>query len=292
MKKIPIVEMLYDPGREDREFIEDRSFCNLSSGIFAAIDGFSAPYSYQNPPLLFNGLSGGEMVSDIVVSTLAWATPNSILKKLVIKTNEAIKTEQANYGIRLDDAGSLAGASAVIGKIGNNQIEIIQAGDCYAVWAFNDGQIAFTKNKIYETDLQARENFAYLMKKHQNNRLKAWIEHCPFLADLKRKTVNKEQRAILNGQLEAASCWQELNTPLQGLELLIVFTDGFIAAEQMADEKIMAKDVIDLYKARGGAGAETGLKRILAATRAIQRMNIQTSHEPYPEATAMAISFE
>jgi len=257
MKKIPIVEMLYDPGRKDREFIEDRSFCNLSSGIFAAIDGFSAPYSDQNPPLLFNGLSGGEMVSNIVVSTLAWATSNSILENLVIKTNEAIKIEQTNYGIRLNDAGSLAGASAIIGKIGNDQIEIIQAGDCYAVWSFNGGPIAFTKNKIYETDLQARE-----------------------------------QKAVLNGQLEATFCWQELKIPLQELELLIVFTDGFIAAEQMADEKIMARDVIDLYKARGGAGAETGLKRILASTRAIQRMNIQTSHEPYPEATAMAISFE
>ena len=279
------VESLYSPGRP-RNHMEDGHFIKLP--FFGVIDGYSAPYNScdeEKTLVLFDGLSGGEMVRDTISTAFFSACSDLPLECVATDANKEIARTQALKGVSLSDAGCLAGASAVLGKICQDKITLIQVGDCYAIWLYESGEIGITENKVFQFDLKARKNFSRLLKIHNSDRLKTWRDHCSFLADLRKNHANIDY-PILNGQMLFEEHWQKTEIPLKGLKLLILLTDGFINIERMADKRRLAKDILKLFQ------SEQSLNGILGAARAAEIMAGQDTHEKHTEATGMAISFE
>lgn len=282
----PRVEILYDPGKSDRKYPEDGHLDNHP--FLGVIDGYNIPH-IPNSPVLFNGITGGQLVRNMIMTGFFSARPHQSLEFLASEINGEIgKVMNIGHQISLKDAGLLPGASVVLGKICEDYIKLIQAGDCYVVWLYESGEIGITENKYYPYDCQAIRHFDWLTEKHEADERTKWEKHGPFLAKIREDHANKNY-SIFNGQPEVENCWQKIKIPLKGLKLLILLTDGMISSEQMADEKNLAKDIIELFQAKGGM-ADTGLKRVLASTRAIERME-QYSHEEHAEATGMALTF-
>ena len=285
MKEIKIIESIYSVGRP-REHIEDGHFIKLP--FFGVIDGYSAPYNpfdEKNPLILFDGMSGGEMARNTIQTMFSSADRDLNLEITALQANELIGKEQKEYGFALNNASYLAGAAAVLGKICQDQIILIQAGDCYAIWLYESGEIGITENKFYKFSLQGQEKFSGLLRKHQGNELRIWQDYCCFLADLRQKHANIDY-PIFNGQPNVQECWQKIELPLKSLKLLILLSDGFINIEQMADEKRLAKDIVELFQ------SGQSLNRVLVAARAIEDMVNKDAHEKHAEATGLAIKFE
>ena len=71
-----IIKTIYDQGTAERQ--EDGFFVNPP--FFGVVDGFSAPYSPQNPLTLFEDKSGGEVVRRIILRAFCSITPKPLFK--------------------------------------------------------------------------------------------------------------------------------------------------------------------------------------------------------------------
>jgi len=273
MKKIEKIESLYNSGTA--KHFEDGHFVNLP--FIGVVDGYSAPYNHEeNPPILFNGVTGGQMVRNIILATFCSATPDLSLETLALKANKEIKERQKS-------ARDLAGASFLLAKVTENTIEMLQGGDCYALWVKKSGEINITKNQWHKYDAALVKNFAQLMKEFNSDRKKAWKAHFPFLAKIKSENTNKVC-ANLNGQPEVEQCWQKIEIPLSDLSLLIYFTDGLVPFSAMEDENRLAETVLTFFRVGG-------LRNLLAWTRLVEKKEATYSHEDHAEATGSAIKF-
>lgn len=280
MNKIKKIETLYSQGTAER--IEDGLIINPL--FFGVVDGLSAPYHYKMEQILFDGMSGGEMVRKIILETFNLAKPNSTLEKLILQANQRIKEFQVNRGIPLKRSDLLAGATFAFAKIGET-LEIIQGGDCFAIWVI-DSEIKVTKD---QTQLAVHHRLiSELMKKYRGNREKMWTEFYFHLCALRQQDYNQKIKtgfAVLNGQPQVSECWQRIEVPLLNLKLLLLFTDGFVPANERTNEEKMAKRLVSIYQKEGLAG-------ILERTRRIEERGKKKRHIDHEEATALAVKFE
>lgn len=273
------IESVYSLGTA--KYSEDGHFANLP--FLGVVDGCSAPYNHKNPPAFFNGITGGQMVRNTISAEFNLATPNLSLESVALQANKQIARNQAFKDVPLADAGQLACASFILGKINEKTVEILHGGDCFAVWVTKTGKINIAENDYYPIDSILIDNFTRLMKQFDGDRKKAWEKHFPFLAEMKRKNANKTY-AELNGQPEVEKCWTKIEIPVSDLALLICFTDGLVPFKEMEDENKLAKNIVYFFK-------KGGFNQILYRTRLIESQNKQ-SHEDHAEATGLAIKFK
>lgn len=179
----------------------------------------------------------------------------------------------------------LPSATFAIASVDDQKIEIVQGGDTLAVWQMKDGTIGGTPNLIF--DYEERQTFmiAELMIKHKGNRQKMWEEFRPHLIEDRRKNINAIKGfSIINGQPWFKDFLQEFTIPIETIKLLIIFSDGLVPFEWTRNPIVMSKRIIDLYQ-------KGGLDLILETTRKIAEKNKDSSHEDYPEATAISLEF-
>lgn len=254
---------------------------------FGVIDGISGIYLPQEGPRLFDGITGGQLASHAISqafgSTLTTEKP---LEDIFQEANNMIHVVSETYGLPFQKSEFLPSAAFVVAKIGISNISILQGGDSLAIWQMKDGTIEGTPNKAYAYEEKLLRIIAELMKKHERDRQKMWEEFCPILREERRANINTEQGgfALLNGQPAFKNFWQEFTLPLEKMALLILFSDGFVPFEWTQNRFAMAGEIIRLYQ-------KEGLHSILKATRLIADQNKSSSHEDYPEATAIAIGF-
>lgn len=279
MLKIERIETIFSQGTSERR--EDGLINNQP--FFGVVDGVTAPYSPSRPPTLFEGMSGAEMVRKLILETFYAAKFSLPLKKVVLEANRKIREFHTTQGIPLKRSDLLSGATFAFAKIGKT-IEIIQGGDCFAVWVINS-EIGITKD---QTQLAAHHRLIpELMKKYEGNREKMWNEFYPHLCALRQRDYNQKIEtgfAVLNGQPWVSECWQKIEVPSRDLELLLLFTDGLVPVKERNKEEKLAKKVIALYR-------EKGLVGILERTRRIEEQQKESSHIDHEEATAIAIQF-
>lgn len=280
MVKIEKIETLYSPGTA--EHLEDGNFVNLP--FFGVVDGCSALYWPGNPPILFNGFTGGQLARNLILKTFISAWPEVNLEDVVKQANEKIARMQIIKKNSLDNAGKLISTSFVLGKIKETRVEIIQGGDCYALWVTKSGKIEITKNQAYEPEVVLVKNFARLIKKYKGDRAKAWKEHGPFLAKMRKENANKTY-ADLNGQPIVEKCWQKIEIPLSDLFYLICFSDGLIPFSAMKNEKDLAKKILMYF-------IDERLSSVLNWTRKVEKREAKHSYEDHAEASGLAIKFK
>jgi hypothetical protein len=277
--------MIYSQGTAEKR--EDGLI--LNPPFFGIIDGFSAPYIPREQKL-FENLSGGEMVRKIVLEAFYSANDKEALEKIVSKANSKIGEFQIKEGIPLDRPDLLAGCSFVFAKIKKKKIEIIQGGDCLAVWKYKDGKIGATKNYAFEHVSRNLKIIADLMRKHKGDRRKMWVDFVPILTKMRQRDINNPKIetgfAVLNGQTNLNECWQKIEIPIKNLEIMLLFSDGLIPFpyEETVNENELAKKTIALYKKKG-------LDGLLQRKRKIDKKQEKKSYIAQDEATAISIKF-
>lgn len=279
--KIERIETIYGPGSSGKE--ED-NYCR-NHPLYVVVDGFSAPYNNERPSILFDGLTGGAMVSKTVVETFSAPGADSLsLEQLAIQANDKVRSIQEGQGIPIDRADLLAGAAFVFAKVGAKTVEIIQGADCLALWVYSSGHIGIiNKNSVYKQDEEAYRIIAELRKKY--NEKEMWVPFYPYLCELRLRYHNKIF-PVLNGQPWFSDLWKTIEIPLYGLELLMLFSDGFVPFEETSEERInnLAERVVSLYQ-------KGGLRAVLEETRTTQLNKKEERHIAFDEATALAIVF-
>lgn len=287
MKIESIDPPIYSPGTsKDRE-----DGLIINPPFFGVIDGTSAVHTNPKDKILFDGVSGGEMVRETAQEVFCSADNNRSLKDIVLQANQRIGEIQKSRGIALDDSGKLAGASFVFAKVTRSGVEIIQGGDCFALWllplkssSFCE-KIEITRNQVYLHDKENLRIIAGLMKKHKGNYAKMWQEFGPILYARRLQNVNKTTEAgyaHLNGQPWLTNCWHWTFTAPP--RLLILFSDGLVDFQATANPEALAREVLKEYK-------EGGLERLLDIRRNQESIEKGQSHINHQEITAIAIKF-
>ena len=278
------VNVLYDQG--SAQIIED-GIIFQPPYCFGVTDGISGVYLPDEGPELFHGMTGGQFASH-VISYIFGCTrlARRSLEGILQRANNLIREKIKVHNLSLDESGLLPSAAFVVVSLTRKNINILQAGDSLAVWQMEDGSLGATSNKTYSYEKELLRIIAELMKKHKENRRKMWEEFRPILIKKRRANVNTKQGgfALLNGQPEFERFWQKFILPREKVKILILFSDGLIPFEWTQQEFGMAGEIIRLYK-RGG------LYSILKASRQIAGQKRSSSHEDYPEATAIAVEF-
>lgn len=285
---IETIDMTYSPGSAKEQ--EDGLIANYP--FFGVVDAFSAPYDPEDKgPTLFDGLSGGEMIRQIIIDTFHFAQGNDSLEKVAIRANKKIADFQIiKNKIPVNRTDLLAGASFAFAKIipGKSSIEVIQGGDCIAGWTHNFTNINFTPNRAYSHDSETIKTMAGIMEKNNGSRNGLWKDFCPLLRELRMKDQNqlhsKDGFSVLNGQSEAEKLWYKTSVPIKNLDILLLFSDGFVPdVKTGVTEKSIIKAIMSY---RNG-----NLSDILKKTRSSQVLKENKSHVDLPEATALGIRF-
>lgn len=283
-----IIEVIYDQGTAEHR--EDGFIVNPP--FFGVIDGFSAPHSPQNPLILFDGESGGEIIRRIALESFYSANGDWSLENVVMVTNKLIRKFQADHGIPEDRADLLAAASFVFLKIEKDKIKILQGGDCLVAWHLTSGEVGTIRNQAYGHVARNLKIIAKLMKKHQGDRVKMWNEFFTTLSGFRLQDINnpksKTSYAALNGQQRLPNCWQKIEMPLEKLRSLLLFSYGFVPYRETKPEDKLQNILAGTLCIEYHAG---GLKRILSRKRKSDAKKAVSSHITYDEATAIALSF-
>lgn len=288
MKIISSVELLQDFGTA--KFPEDGFI--VRPPFFGVVDAVSTPYAMGgSPPKLYDGLTDGQVVRNIIVETffdIDVSADLSLAEALII-ANRRIAEFQQFPGTT--DSPRLAGASFAFAKIGKNEIEIIQGGDCFALWDSTEKRDSgITINQAYQVERARIAIFSELMRKNKGDRKKAWKDYQPIFLKAKIEETNVNY-AELNGQEKVSRQWQRVLIPSDfETDLLLLFSDGFVPFEDTKDSWVLGKLVLSLY--RIGQPVFPGLKSILNYTRAKEAERVFESHIVQAEATALAIRFE
>lgn len=285
MKKIKWIETIYSQGTA--RYREDGFIINPP--FIGVVDGQSAPYSNRIKPILFDGTSGGEMVRKIVLETFYSADKSESLEELVLTANKRVGKIQTSRGIPIDRSNVLPGACCAFTKINPDKesIDIVQAGDSFAVWVNNGGKIGITKNQTHLHEIREDKIIAELLKKHKGNKKKMWNEFYPHLCASRQRDVNKKTDAgyaLLNGQPWFKEHWQKIEISTRDIDFLMLFTDGLVpVGVNLGNESEMIKVMVSFYR-------EKGLSRILKETRISERGG-KRGYTHHCEATGLVATF-
>lgn len=274
---------MYDQGSAK---ITEDGFVFNPPCYFGVSDGISGIYTPEEGPMMFNGKTGGQLASHAI----SFAFGRSLVAEEPLKisldyANNLIRRVSQKKGLSIEKSELLPSATFCIAGVDNQKINIVQGGDTLAVWKTRDGKIGGIPNLIFEYEQRQTSMIAKLMEKHKGNRQKMWEEFRPYLIEDRRKNINAFKGfSIINGQPWFKDHLQEFTLPRESIAKLIIFSDGLVPFEKTAHLMEMAKFVLGLYEIRG-------LSHILEITRGIADENKESSHEDYPEATAIAIEF-
>lgn len=278
----------YDQGAAD--YRED--ICIARYPFYGIVDGFSEPHSHLKPALLFNGMSGGEMIAEISWNVFNDVSPHLSPKEIVPLINILIeKILNKQQGITVSNAGAIPGASFILAKISEKKVELVQAGDCLAVWQLGSGEIGFTKNQAYAHVNRNLRIINKILDRNGNNWDEMWVEFSPILSQRRQKDINNPKSAngyaVLNGQPDMTKCWQAQEIPVQTLRRMILFSDGFIHYHDTSDEKIAGLAESLLFYSQ-----KLELAEMLAIKRIKEAKDAKTSFIAYDEASVILLEFD
>lgn len=291
--------------------LEDGHFVALP--FVGVLDGASEPHDKDHPRMRFCGgrLTGGELVSRITEGFfIQQSTRDNVLDldlgDLILEASKLAGDEFRAKGLSLHDTGVLPGATFAIAKIGEGEVEIIQAGDCFALWA-KGGEIEATPNQIRGHDNEfkslierlqrriAKEKYGIELEKATPEQSKIireemWLEFRPEWQKGRARDINNPSSpqcyGLLNGQTELEQAWIRKTIPRNKLSNLLLFTDGMVPYETYKEKNDM-EIVREIYAAYRRGGLPESL-RIVRLTEEKFRAVAWTDAA---EAAAVAIDF-
>lgn len=200
----------------------------------------------------------------------------------------------------------LPGATFAIAKIGEEEIEIIQAGDCFALWAKGD-EIEATPNQTRGHDNEfkglierlqrqiAKEKYKIELEEATPEQSKIireemWLEFRPEWQKGRARDINNPSSpqcyGLLNGQVELKQAWIRKIIPRNKLSNLLLFTDGMVPYETYKEKNDMeiVREIYATYR-RGG------LHESLRIVRLTEEKFRAVAWTDAAEAAAVAVDF-
>jgi serine/threonine protein phosphatase PrpC len=278
-----LVKTLYDSGTA--KILEDQLI--VQPPFFGVLDGVSGLYNPTIGPELFDGKSGGQKAVEIVNEVFTKANNGDELAVVMKKANVMLRKFFRSHGVGTNRADLLPGMMFVFAKIAEDKVEIIQGGDCYAVWKKTNGEISATPNQNFSDEEEKIKIFDNIVKKHHGNLNEAWAEYILISARLKIERANKnseKRTVILNGQTGGEGNWFKMIFPRKELMTLLLLTDGMIEFGESRDTEKMSKIIFDAY-------SDQGLSGMLSRIRGIENRRTGVTYIKHAEATALALEF-
>jgi len=277
------INIFRDLGSESEKTAEDGILEAPEKEIYAVTDGASG--IYRDTPQLFDGITGGQLASNTIVHFIEKASTHDSLRDIVLSTNDELARVNQLYGLKLDQAEYLPSAAISAVKINDSTVEGLTVGDCYIAWKMLDGTVGISFNPMSKVDAERVEEFSRLMKKSNGNIKKAWKLYLPFYKESKKKWTNTEDGiAILNGQKQDVTKWQEFSFRINELDCVILFTDGLVRLEDTKDHNLFLAHFFKMYDTGG-------VEAVMQDTRTVSTEAEDVSHVKSPEATALVINF-
>lgn len=277
------IESIYDPGTAS--ILEDRLV--IHPPFYGVLDGVSGLYYPDKGPSLFNSFSGGQKVVQLVAATFESASPDDSLEKVVLRANAVVRKFIHDHRIDIKRGDLTPGAMFVFAKIDNDKIEIIQGGDCFAVWRTTEGSVFCTPNPNYNHESSQMEALNSIFKKYKGDRVMAWREYLPRASLMRKERANKSGDrgyVVLNGGVGTRKLWNKYMLSRRESSLLLLFTDGLVKLEETKYEKKMGERIVDLYNKKGWSA-------VLARIRKWESSDKLARHIDHAEATGIAMHF-
>jgi hypothetical protein len=137
------IKQIYDQGTDSRK--EDL-FVDFPGKIMGVLDTGSGVFIPPTKPQMFYGMTGGQYTGQLI--------KGSILAGIITKENPRYILKSANidlalvfqdHNLNLETPENNPFASYALAFFNNNNIEIIQGGDCQFIWQSKDGSVGWTK---------------------------------------------------------------------------------------------------------------------------------------------------
>lgn len=299
---MPKMATLYDQG--SALHVEDGHAINFPFAIVA--DGVSAPYNRENPLRLFEGQPGGVRAARIVEEEFAKARGSDRLDEVLLKANTRVGELQTAQGISLKRADQLAGVAFAALKWSTDEIVVIQAGDCFAIWECQSGEVGVTRNQVGDHDRLLMTTVNRLLQEIAAEygvtletadtsirtaiRNEMWERYYPTACTARLRDANSPKSpygyGILNGQSTLARAWSSTTLKKCEVHRVLLLSDGLIpwAITETQDEHTIARTLLTTYRAGG-------LPAILASARGLEKHMKTTHYTDFAEATGIAIEF-
>lgn len=278
------IESIYDSGTAS--ILEDRLLINPP--FYGVLDGVSGLYYPDKGPILFGGFSGGQRVVQIVSTIFSDASRKDSLKEILMRANDLIRKFVYENGIDIKSGDLLPGAEFALAKVTDNEIEVIQGGDSFAVWRTKKGKIFSTPNQNYLYETSLIKVMADILLKYKGNRNAAWNEYLPILSSMKRRMsggANPNGCIALNGQKAIAKLWNRYILVKDDVNLLLLFTDGLVKLEETKNTQEMGERIVRTYSKAGWGGVLARIRRWESAKKSM-------SYIDHAEATGVAVHLD
>ena len=296
------IHLKYDPGTAK----EKEDGYGIYGSFFFVIDAFSEPYSKEYPKTYIDGYSLGEHTARLAESF--FKEKSSFLERwpvsaLFSKLNKAVLSEKEKKGISKETI-ELSGTSFAAANVGQDNTEILAAGDSFAAIELKSGKTLITKNQVHLHDSVMHKEISRLMeevseewnlkldsvdkKSLEEIRKEMWNRFCPILKTARKKTMNNPEiiqgYPTLNGNSQGEIMWQRFFLPTVDIKRLLLFTDGVVAWEMLKKftQKQLSTFVIEFYK-------KAGLDGLLDLARSMEAATSEKSYTAHAEATVIAI---
>ncbi len=224
----------------------------ISAMVIAVCDAFSVPYDQNKPPIIHRGLGTGETVKEHFCQGIVNAATEDLVGtvRVIDHTVGIFHTQlKISYGL-IKEPAYLSGLTFAAVKI-DREIEILQCGDCIAIWRFKDGSVEYTDNPVKRASIRDRALKAQLQQQYGKENYRPHFT--PLMMEQKNRDINNpespEGYPALNGGLNLEMC-RHLSLPTNNLNFLLLCTDGFLLFDWFNEPDRM-KELADIVQEHG-----------------------------------------
>ena len=198
------------------------------------------------------------------------------------EANKRILNEMKKEGVETKRKEALWSTAIAALKINKNKIEFLTIGDCVILGVFEDGKFELL-NGFEEHDLETMIEWSKIRDKKLEEKwkiLKAQIE--------KVRLKTNVDYGSMNGEKEALKFIKSGKISKEGIESIILFTDGLIIPKKEPKEKEKWQMTVDIYQ-------KNGLDGLLEHVRSLEKEDPECSKYPrfkqYDDVAAIGIDF-
>lgn len=239
-----------------------------------AVSGFHSPRVVNRMFLTDDGeMTGGQAVGRILQQTIISPPACPSLAEILLAANARIAKFATIHGLSLNRSDDLPAIDFAAARVTLDTVEVIQLGDCCAVWQLRSGEIFATENQAAEFERRLRP----LRIKYSGGEF--WINAEQVFRQCRLDLTNKPRSqggyATLNGQPDVAQCWYRTVLTRKDVALLLLFTDGLVPPEHLFNSAALGQQMVAAY-------TYGGWNSVVAAKGRLENIN---------EGTGLALEF-
>ena len=227
---------------------EDRFSINPEDGIYGVFDGASGLTSLNENARETLGLTGGAVASSILAVVMAKPS-NQSLRERILSANQRIGAAFEEFVTDSNEVTDRFCTTAGVVRVKEGQIEIVCIADTPVILIKSDGTFEMPVAN-FDQDVESLRLLDSLV-------MGEGLSHDEAMGDprmkaqlLKKRGEQNQTYGVLNGQAEVEGHIRTASVSSEGVESILIFSDGLIPPAQPGEEPDWQL-VVDAY-IRGG----------------------------------------